>query len=878
MLDESATSLGEAPIEQIAKISIPTPLTPLVGREQEVEEACMLLQRPEVRLLTLTGTGGIGKTRLSLQVATELRYDFPDGIFFISLASVTEADLVVLVIAQALGLGVAGERPLFVRLQEFLAEKRILLVLDNFEQVLLAAPTIVELLASCKGIKALVTSRFVLQVRGEYEFPVPPLVLPDSNQREALERVVQYPSVTLFVQRALASKPTFQLNETNIHTIAKLCIQLEGLPLAIELAAAHIKLLPPQALLTRLEHRLQLLTGGPQDLPERQQTLRNTIRWSYELLSVDEQRLFRSIAIFIGGCTLEAIETLLHRTYPMLQVLAGVNALINKSLLLQIEQANGEPRIYMLETIREYGLECLAENSELETMHSIHVEYMLALAEEAEAHMGGAEQVLWLERLDREHDNLREALRWLMEQKERELLLRLCTALYWFWSVRGHLGEGRQWLARALVGSEHVSKAVRAKALTAAGALAYNEDEHEQGELLCNESLLLYRELGDKHGCAVSLYWLGQASCWTKHDYAMSTAQAQEALHLFEETHDSSGIADGILLLAYIAMNQGIYAEAIMYLERGLALFRQVEDLWGVCYTLYYLGRVHYSIGNYDKTKMFAEECSTLSKRIGYRSGLATSSGLLGLIALKHNDLTAAYTLFEECLVLNRERGGNINIAMSLSYLARLLFAKGENAAARTHFEESIQFLEHVDDKEQFAFCLEGLGEVFTAQGQAEWAAHLWGAATHLRQVIGTPMFPVDVAAYERALAIAKNQLGEATFLAAYTAGQAMTPTQALSEPSKKTIYLLGASGAGLIQPLTVATPVSADTALRADLTGREREVLRLLARGLTSTQIAKELTISTSTVNAHVRSIYSKLEVTSRSAATRYALERGLL
>ncbi|GAC1389996.1 MAG: hypothetical protein NVSMB38_06090 [Ktedonobacteraceae bacterium] len=880
MLDEPTTSIEETSTELVSKTNIPTPLTPLVGREQEVEAACTLLRRPEIRLLTFTGTGGIGKTRLSLQVALELLYDFPHGIFIIPLASVTEPDLVLLVIAQTLGLAVVGERPLFVRLKEFLAEKHLLLLLDNFEQVVAAAHYIVELLMNCSKLKVLVTSRSILRVRGEYEFPVPPLVLPDPKRREAVEAVAQYPSVVLFMQRAMASRPTFQLTATNANTIANICVRLDGLPLAIELAAAYIKLLPPLVLLARLEHRLQLLTGGAQDLPERQQTLRNTIKWSYELLSSDEQRLFRSIAIFTGGCTLEAIETLLSHIHITTQVLEGVTSLIDKSLLLQLEQTNGEARLHMLSTLREYGLECLTENGELEGMHRIHAEYMLALAEEAEQHIGGSEQALWLERLAREHNNLREALHWLMERGEQELLLRLSTALYWFWSVRGHFGEGRQWLRRALMGSEHISKSVRAKALNAAGALAYNEDEHEQGELLCSESLMLYRELGDKHGCAISLYWLGQIACWTKHDYVLAITQAEEALHLFEETHDTSGVADVILLLAYVAMNQGMYTEAIARLEMGLALFQGRDDLWGVCYTLHYLGRIHFSIGKYAKAKTLLEECLATSKKIGYRDDIANIPSLLGQIALKHGDSVTARSLIEESLLLNREGGGNSNIAMSLAHLAKVMFAEGKYSAARVSYEESFIFLEKVDDKEQLAFCLEGLAEVVMVQGQAEWAAQLWGAAASLRQEIGTPMFPIDVAAYERALDSARTHLGEAAFLIAYHAGQAMTPAQALTvqgQSRKTTDPLDEVTMSSSLQPMVPTSP-STEAVPNAGLTAREREVLRFVARGLTSPQIAKELCISTLTVNAHLRSIYNKLDVTSRSAATRYAIEHGLL
>lgn len=873
MLEDPA-SVGQASTEHIQNFTLPTPLTPLIGREQEVEAAYALLQQTEVRLLTFTGTGGIGKTRLSLQVAHELLHIFPDGIFFIPLASIN-ADLVLIIIAQTLGLAVTSERPLFTRLQEFLAEKRLLLLLDNFEHVVVAAKHIVELMTHCLQVKVLVTSRSPLRVRGEYEFPVPPLVLPDPQRHEAVEIVALYPSVMLFVQRAEAIKPAFQLTNTNVHTIAQLCVRLDGLPLAIELAAAHIKVLPPLALLARLEHRLELLTGGAQDLPERQQTLRNTIRWSYELLSSDEQLLFRSISVFTGGCTFEAIEILLKNAHITIQLLNSVAALIDKSLLLQIEQASGEARLYMLETIREYGLECLIENGERDTFQHIHADYMLALAEEAEQHMGGFEQTVWLERLDREHDNLREALHWLLEQENYECLLRLSAALYWFWSVRGHLGEGRQWLQHALANSEHTTKVARAKALNAAGALAYNEDEHEQGELLCGESLALYRELGDEHGCAISLYWLGQAACWTKHDYILATTQAEEALRLFKQTHDTSGVADAILLLAYIAMNQGLYSAAIAHLQTGLAQFHKVNDLWGVSYTLHYLGRVHFSIGNYGQAQIFLEECLATSKSIGYRGGIAITLGLLGNIALKQNNRSMARVFIEECVVLSREAGGNINIAMALARLAKLTYLEGDYVTAHTLYEESLFFLEKSDDKEQLAVCMEGLAEVLTAQGQPEWAVQLWGATARIRQEIGTPIFPVDSADYKHAIETAHIHLGDASFLVAYKAGQAMTPTQAIAAQlqARRITDPLPLVEAEFRAPTPPLTNLPAHTGL----TEREREVLYLVTTGLTNSQIAKELSISTLTVNAHLRSIFHKLEVTSRSAATRYAIEHGL-
>ncbi len=378
---------------QVSQSNLPAQLTPLIGRVQEVETACALLQRSDVRLLTLTGPGGVGKTRLGLQVVTDLLDVFADGVFFVPLVSLNNPDLVIPTIAQTLGLGEAGDRPLTEHLKAYLQDKHLLLLLDNFEQVVVAAPLLTELLESCPGLKALVTSREVLRVRGEHEFPVLPLALPDLSHLPGIEALSQYAAVALFLQRALAIKPDFQMTNTNARAIAEICARLDGLPLAIELAAARVKLLPPQKLLARLESRLQLLTRGARDMPERQQTLRNTIKWSYDLLDAEEQQLFRRLSVFVSGCTLEAAESVCNVADGLpLNVLDGVTSLIDKSLLQQVEHPGDELRLIMLGTIREYGLECLAASGEEETTRSAHAEYYLALAEEAAPQIGGSGQ------------------------------------------------------------------------------------------------------------------------------------------------------------------------------------------------------------------------------------------------------------------------------------------------------------------------------------------------------------------------------------------------------------------------------------------------------------------------------------------------------
>ncbi|MBV9232063.1 MAG: adenylate/guanylate cyclase domain-containing protein [Chloroflexi bacterium] len=441
--------------------NLPTLLTSLVGREQEIATICARLQRPEVRLVTLLGPGGIGKTHLSLQVATEMEADFAHGVCFVPLASARDPGQLFPAIAQALRLEPAEDRSPLAQLQAYLQDKHILLLLDNFEQLLLAAPKLVDLLAHCPRLRLLVTSQAALHISGEYEFTVPPLAVPDLTHLPEDENLAQVATVTLFLQRAQAVQPGFQLTKANARTIAEICTRLDGLPLAIELAAARIKLLPPPMLLKRLTHRLGVLTGGMRNLPTRHQTLRNTIQWSYELLSSEEQRLFRWLSVFVGGCTLEAVDAVYNtKAGQVMDVLEGVASLLDKSLLWQTEQEGGELRLSMLETIREYGLECLVASGELGEAQQAHAAYYLTLAQGAEPHLTravgirrrsrgrrnpalgarlqvtGTEEILWLKRLERESENLRAALEWssIHGDEEMKLALRLSSGLLAFWT------------------------------------------------------------------------------------------------------------------------------------------------------------------------------------------------------------------------------------------------------------------------------------------------------------------------------------------------------------------------------------------------------------------------------------------------------------
>jgi predicted ATPase len=491
--------------EQAPTHNLPAQLTPLIGRVQEVAAACTLLRRPEVRLATFTGTGGIGKTRLALQIAEELLDVFADGVYFVSLAPLSDPELVLPTLTQTLGLKEMGNQSLLDLLKAYLRNKHLLLFLDNFEQVVTTAPLLVELLRTCPYLKILVTSRTLLRVSGEHEFTVSPLAVPDLSQLPVPEALSQYAAVALFLQRAQALRPDFRMTSANAPTIAEICVRLDGLPLALELAAARIKLFSPQALLIRLGQRLQVLTSGTRDAPARQQTLRNTIEWSYNLLDASERRLFRQISVFVGGCTLHAVEAVCVALGDEAgAVLNGAASLIDKNLLQQIEQDEEEPRFVMLETLREFGLECLTTSGETEATRHAHAAYYLQLAEEAVPKWFGPEQKAWFDRLEREHDNLRAALNWLLEQGEEresiEMALRLGVALWYFWLIRFHRSEGQDFLERALARSKGITVTVRAKALWAAGNLAGYRGDFARGEVLCQESLALFREVRDTVG------------------------------------------------------------------------------------------------------------------------------------------------------------------------------------------------------------------------------------------------------------------------------------------------------------------------------------------------------------------------------------------
>jgi predicted ATPase/DNA-binding CsgD family transcriptional regulator/Tfp pilus assembly protein PilF len=696
-------------------------------------------------------------------VAGEVAAQFADGVVLVVLAAVLEPSLVASTIAQTLGLRELSGRPLLAQLKDYLHDKQLLLVLDNFEQIVDAGPVVSALLTSAPGLKILVTSRALLHLHDEQEFPVSPLQLPHTRPLPTVEILSQCEAVALFIQRARAVQPDFQVINENAPAVAEICHRLDGLPLAIELAAARIKLFPPQALLTRLQRRLTLLTGGARDRPLRQQTLEAAIAWSYDLLSTDEQCLFRRMAVFTRGSTLAACAAVCNpatSTLPALSLdpLEGVASLVSKSLVRQhpadSPDTGGEPRFGMLETIQEYAWAQLVESGEAPALQRQHVMYFLALAEQAAPQLKGATQGQWLAQLEVEHDNLRTVLQWAQEQGETEIGLRMAAALWRFWYIHGYYSEGRAQLAALLTLAGAATTSARAHTLHGAGVLA-----------------------------------------WGQGDYLAAQTHAQASFALYQALDDPIGVANALNTLGLVARSQGDYSAAQSLHTQSLALRRRHGDEWGIANALLNLGVVALGQKNYEEARRLLEESLALDRALGDRWGSAVVLDNLGLVARSQNDLAQAYALLEESLALRRTLGDPWGIATALQHLAQVARDQGDTAGALHRLEESLVLYRQVGDTIGVAQVLEHLAEV-TASEQDDTEA----------------------------------------------------PTRHTAD---------GYPGG---------------------LTEREVVVLRLVAQGLTNAQIARELALSPHTINVHLRTIYSKLNVPSRAAATRFAVEHKLV
>ncbi len=775
--------------------NLPAQPTSLVGREREVAALLDLLREETVRLVTLTGPGGTGKTRLSLQAAADLLDDFEAGVFFVPLAPITDPALVASTVAQALGVRENPALTILEALREHLGTRPVLLVLDNFEQVTAAAPVVADLLGACPGVKALVTSRVVLHLRGEHEFPVPPLALPDPQQPASGAALSQYAAVELFIQRAKAARPGFAIDDDNAPAVAEICYRLDGLPLAIELAAARIKLFSPRAMLARLEKPLDLLRGGARDLPDRHQTLRQAIAWSYDLLEEDEQVLFRRLAVFVGGCTLDAAEAVCAAD-GTLDALDGVAALVDKSLLRREDDPDGEPRFQMLETIREFGLQRLAAANEADALRRAHAAFFGDLAEQAAPFLTGPDQIAWLDRLEAEHDNLRAALRWVDAAGEVETGLRIGAALWRFWVVRGHMREGIQQLARLrAAGKAFAHTSLWVTVLNAAGTMAqqlgdiqaaidlleevlaacrqrgdrrgtatslnnlgwvvFQTGDNARASALSHEALAIMRDLGDKRGIATSLNNLAQIASYLS-DFDEALARGAENLRLRREIGEQRGIAYTQAYLGYCHFQRGDFAQAASLLEEALAKIREVGDKQIHPFVLCVLGYMRYDQARTEEAEPFFEEALPLWKEAGSMFGLSYVSRGLALCALSRGEQAQAMRMLEESLAVYRQMGHAWGTATTLTYLGDAACDSGDYERAASSYREARARLEACCYRRDLAECLLGLGAVAVAEERLEEAADLFTEAEAVRRAIGIPLTPRQQVRYGALIAAAQ--------------------------------------------------------------------------------------------------------------------------
>ncbi|MFN2250787.1 MAG: tetratricopeptide repeat protein [Anaerolineae bacterium] len=857
-------------------------LTSFVGRGREI--AAVTERMATTRLLTLTGAGGCGKTRLAHRVASELlsEGEFEDGVCWVNLVSLAEPELVPQALASALGVHEQAGQTLEATLAEFLAPAQCLLVLDNCEHLLSGCVQLIDtLLRGCPDLEILATSRIVLGTAGETVWPVPPLSLSNATPTADLGSVDQSEAVRLFVERARAADPEFELSADNAADVAEICRRLDGVPLAVELAAARVRVLSVGDIAAHLDEALRLLTHGPRTGTPHHQTMRATIDWSRELLGVPDRALLDRLSVFSGGFTWRTAEAVCagDNVEPG-TVLDLLFSLADQSLVeIGAEDDDGTARCRLLEIVRQYSAEKLAEEDATDAVCERHLAFFLALAQEAEPELRGPDQLQWLARLSLERDNFRAALKWALADKARsETGLRLAAALRWYWYMHGHLTEGRRWLARALEAAPDAPAAVRANALNGAGTLAYQQGDFDAARALYEDSLATYREVGDEHGAGLVLGNLGMVAT-DQADYASGHDYFTRSLDILVALDDRKGIANALGNLGHVSFGQGDLDAAETYYERSMAYERELGSDWGIAASQHSLGQLAIARSDHDTAQALLEEALAIYRIVGDKNGTATVLSDLSTAAagLGADDRAKLYR--EESLSLFRELERKPSVAEGLYELARLLAAEGQLDEAERLLGESLALSRDIGEMTGATLGLIELGEVVESAGDSARAVRLWGAADRQIEDGGVHLPATVVDEHHRHVQEAKRQLGDAAFEQAWGEGRAMTLDAAVAVALRKP------EAAPAERP---ATDAQADPTKRlttrqelaqrfGGLTAREREVAALLVQGQTNQLIADELVVALKTVEGHVTNILSKLGFERRAQVAAWAVANGL-